>query len=65
MGTVDFMAPEMLRMPRHQHFTNEAMYTAAVRACPGFGLSVHVWALGVTVYEALCGSRPWLSCDKV
>jgi serine/threonine protein kinase len=65
MGTIDFMAPEILRVPRRQHFASDALYRAALQACPGFGLPVDVWALGVTVYEALSGRRPWLSRDKV
>jgi serine/threonine protein kinase len=65
MGTVDFMAPEILRVPRRAEFSEDALYRAAVNGCPGFDLSADVWALGVTVYEALCGRRPWLSRSKV
>lgn len=65
MGTIDFMAPEILRVPRRHHYTHDTHYRAALDACPGFGLPVDVWAFGVTVYEALSGRRPWLSRDKV
>jgi serine/threonine protein kinase len=65
VGTIDFMAPEILRVPRRPNYKTDAEYRAAMDACPGFGLGVDVWALGVTVYEALSGRRPWLSRDKV
>lgn len=64
MGTIDFMAPEILRVPRRHHFTHDSHYRSALETCPGFGLPVDVWAFGVTVYEALSGRRPWLSRDK-
>ena len=65
VGTVDFMAPEILRVPRRQDFATPALYHAALSTCAGFSLPADVWAFGISVYEALCGHRPWPSRDKV
>jgi serine/threonine protein kinase len=65
IGTIDFMAPEVLCVPRRSQFDSDEACRAALAAYPGFGLCADVWALGITVYEALCGRRPWPSLDKV
>ena len=53
VGTVEYMAPEIVALPPVDAVTSGAVLPASIAACDE---KVDVWALGVTLYELLTGA---------
>ena len=53
VGTVEYMAPEIVALPPVDAVTSGAILPASIAACDE---KVDVWALGVTLYELLTGA---------
>jgi serine/threonine protein kinase len=64
MGTAEFMAPEIVALKRHEGHSHQDCSLTRAHAV-GFDQSADIWALGVVLYECLCGHRPWSSTDEV
>lgn len=64
IGTLECMAPEILRIPQRANMESEDSFRQLLAECPGIGVQVDIWALGVTFYEAVCGHCPWPSSTK-
>lgn len=54
VGTLDYMAPEVVRCPRKSHPEQWKE-----REDLAYGSSVDIWALGVLVYELTVGTAPF------
>lgn len=54
VGTLDYMAPEVVRCPRKSDPEQYKDHDALV-----YGSSVDIWALGVLVYELTVGTAPF------
>lgn len=60
LGTLDYMAPEVLRCP-DKHHPNENKDRADLE----YGMSVDAWAIGVLAYELIVGRPPFgMSCRE-
>jgi serine/threonine protein kinase len=64
MGTTEFMAPEIIALKRTEGQSCHE-YAESKAAAQGFDQSADIWALGVVLYECLCGHRPWASTNEV
>ncbi|KAK9842596.1 hypothetical protein WJX81_008119 [Elliptochloris bilobata] len=61
VGTVEYMAPEVVALPPVEAVTSGAVLASEVAACDE---KVDIWALGVTIYELLTGHLPFEGRDK-
>ncbi|BDA46227.1 probable serine/threonine-protein kinase Nek1 at N-terminal half [Coccomyxa sp. Obi] len=61
VGTVEYMAPEVVALPPVEAVISGAVKTSDIAACTE---KVDIWALGVTLYELLTGHLPFEGRDK-
>jgi serine/threonine protein kinase len=63
-GTLDYLAPEMLRNPSLEmeegHAPPEQLEAMAINP---YGPSIDVWAVGIIAYELVTGTAPFTLCD--
>lgn len=60
VGTLDYMAPEVVRCPRKSHSEQWKECDDLV-----YGSAVDIWALGVLVYELIVGTAPFAAVRRV
>lgn len=67
MGTTEFMAPEIVALRRREQAPRGAGGDgrSGGGGSYGFDQTADIWALGVVLYECLCGHRPWHSTEEV
>ncbi|DBA66478.1 TPA: hypothetical protein ACH3X2_002450 [Trebouxia sp. C0005] len=61
VGTVEYMAPEVVELPPVELVSNGTIAAQDIKACDE---KVDIWALGVTLFELLTGQLPFEGADK-